>query len=192
MRLVYAALLIVVTTLPAFAQREPEIVIPGKPGVPVIINGVDASWGVVIGEFGLDRPGAMAPVVIQRPLVIDFPYAVPSYFPRTGRRPGYGRYEIIPPANRRLPPPAPTYYRSWSSESAPTPATEYLPYAPPPVFVSPRYRPHSSFSDSNNQSPGSPGQGSSGQSNANRGHTSLGDPITNSPSPNHASPNHKS
>ncbi len=100
MRFVHAALFFVVTASPAFAQREPEIVIPGKPGVPVFINGVDASWAVVEGEFGLDRPGAMAPTVIYRPLVVDFPYAVPAYFPRTGRRPGYGRFEIMPPANR--------------------------------------------------------------------------------------------
>ena len=41
---------------PALAQRAPEIVIPGKPGIPVYINGIDASWGVVEGDFGLDRP----------------------------------------------------------------------------------------------------------------------------------------
>ena len=70
MRLVQAVLLLAVTASPAFAQREPEIVIPGKAGVPVYINGVDASWGVVIGEFGLDRPGLMAPTVIYRPLVV--------------------------------------------------------------------------------------------------------------------------
>ena len=62
------ALLLAMTATPAFAQREPEIVIPGKPGVPVMINGIDASWGVVEGEFGLDRPGAVAPTVIYRPL----------------------------------------------------------------------------------------------------------------------------
>ena len=55
MRVVAAALLFAVTCSPALAQREPEIVIPGKAGVPVIINGIDASWSVVDGEFGLDR-----------------------------------------------------------------------------------------------------------------------------------------
>ncbi len=58
----------------AFAQREPQIVIPGKAGVPVYINGVDASRGVVVvGEFGLDRPGLVAPTVIYRPLIAEFP-----------------------------------------------------------------------------------------------------------------------
>ena len=139
MRFVHVSLLLVVMTSPAFAQREPVIVVPGKPGVPVFINGVDASWAVVEGEFGLDRPGAVTPTVIYRPLVAAFPYAVPAYYPRSGRRPGYGRYEIIPPANRRLPPPAPTYYRSWSSESEPGPVTQSPQYDTPPVVVSPRY-----------------------------------------------------
>jgi hypothetical protein len=132
MRLVHAVLLLVVTASPAFAQREPEIVIPGKAGVPVYINGIDASWGVVEGEFGLDRPGLVAPTVIYRPLVVSYPQTdVPDYYPRDGKRPGYGRLEIVPPANRLLPPPAPTYYRSWSSESAPGPVTDYAPYNGP-------------------------------------------------------------
>jgi hypothetical protein len=43
MRLVHAIVLLAVTASPAFAQGVPEIVIPGKPGVPVYINGIDAS-----------------------------------------------------------------------------------------------------------------------------------------------------
>src|SRR5271156_3985137 len=81
MRLIRAILLLLVTASPAFAQREPEIVIPGKPGVPVYINGIDASWGVVEGEFGLDRPGLMAPTVIYRPLLVVLPSNVPGYHP---------------------------------------------------------------------------------------------------------------
>ncbi len=138
MRLVQAVLLLAVTASPAFAQREAEIVIPGKPGVPVYINGIDASWGVVEGEFGLDRPGMMAPTVIYRPLVVALPSSVPSYHPTTGRRPGYGRLEILPPPNRPQPPPAPTFYRSWSSGSAPGPVTDYPPY-PAPVVVAPQF-----------------------------------------------------
>jgi hypothetical protein len=136
MRFVHAALLLTVTASPALAQREPVIVIPGRPGVPVYINGIDASWGVVEGEFGLDRPGVVTPTVVYRPLLAFAPYRVPGYYPKDGRRPGYGRLEVVPPANRVLPPPAPTYYRNWSSESAPSPATEYQPQ--PPVIVSPR------------------------------------------------------
>jgi hypothetical protein len=140
MRFAHAALVLAVTTSPALAQREPEIVIPGRPDVPVIINGVNASWGVVEGEFGLDRPGAMAPIVIYQPLLVALPpYAVPAYFPKTGKKPGYGRLEINPPADRPLPPPAPTYYRNWSSQSAPGPVTDYPAYPMPPVVVEPTF-----------------------------------------------------
>ncbi len=137
MRLVQAVLLLIVSVSPAFAQREPEIVVPGKPGVPIYINGVDASWAVVEGEFGLDRPGAMAPVVIYRPLVVSVPYVVPGYFPRDNKRPGYGRLEIIPPPNRPLPPRAPSFFRSWSSQSAPGPVTEYAPSDSSPMAIAP-------------------------------------------------------
>src|SRR5271170_1348855 len=138
MRLIRAILLLLVTASPAFAQREPVIVIPGKPGVPVYINGIDASWGVVEGEFGLDRPGAMTPTVIYRPLVVSVPNVVPGYFPRDGRHPGYGRLEVVPPPDRSLPPRAPSFFRSWSSQSAPGPATDYAPYLAPPVVIAPR------------------------------------------------------
>jgi hypothetical protein len=135
---VHAALLLAVSASPAFAQRGPVFVVPGKPGVPVIINGVDASWAVVEGEFGLNRPGQVTPTVIARPLAVPIPYYVPGYYPATGRRPGYGRYEIVPPPNRPLPPEAPTYYRNWSSQSESGEVTQYAPFTPPPVIVAPR------------------------------------------------------
>jgi hypothetical protein len=138
MRLVYGALLLAVSAVPAFAQRAPEIVIPGKAGVPVYINGIDASWGVVEGEFGLDRPGLMTPTVVYRPLEVSVPTRVPAYHPEDGRRPGYGRLEIVPPAGRPLPPPAPTYFRNWSAGSPPGPVTE-TPAYPISVDVSPRF-----------------------------------------------------
>jgi hypothetical protein len=133
MRLVQAIVLTVMTASPAFAQRAPEIVIPGKPGVPVYINGIDASWGVVEGDFGLDRPGMVTPTVIYRPVTtVALPVETRGYFPKTGQRPGYGRLEIVPPHDRPLPPPAPTYYRSWSSgSSSSAPVTQYAPYYGP-------------------------------------------------------------
>ena len=103
MRLVFVALLLAVTASPALARRKPEIVIPGKPGVPVIINGTDAFYGIVEGEFGLDQPGLVAPAVVYRPLLTAYPTG-----PRT---------ISVPPPDRPLPPPEPTYYRSWSSSS---------------------------------------------------------------------------
>ena len=74
----YLTAILAVTASPAFAQREPEIVIPGRPDVPVIINGVDASWGIVEGEFGLDRPGLVAPTVVYRPLLVYVPSSAPG------------------------------------------------------------------------------------------------------------------
>jgi len=118
MRLVGTVLLLTVSASPAFAQPVPEIVIPGKAGVPVYINGIDASYGIVESDFGLDRPGWMAPTVVYRPLLVSNPTPyVPGYYPKDNKRPGYGRLEINPPPNRPLPTPAPTYYRSWSSSS---------------------------------------------------------------------------
>jgi hypothetical protein len=137
MRFFAAVAILAITASPAFAQREPEIVIPGRPDVPVMINGVDASWGIVEGEFGLDRPGLVTPTVVYRPLQVSVPNSVPGYFPRDGRKPGYGRLEIVPPPGAPKPPPAPSYFRSWSSQSAPGPVTNYAPYPTPPIVYSP-------------------------------------------------------
>jgi hypothetical protein len=103
------------------AGEAPAIVIPGRPGVPVIINGGDASYCVVEGDVGLARPGLRVTVVACPPH-----YPIPSYegsyFPAFGRRPGYGRLEVEPPPDREQPKPAESYYRQWDSQSAPVPA----------------------------------------------------------------------
>lgn len=138
MRPIHAALLLALSASPAVAQLGPVIVIPGRPDVPVFINGVDASWAVVEGEFGLARPGMVTPTVVYRPFAAQAPTYYDyerGYFPASGERPGYGRLEIVPPPDRPLPPPAPSFYRKWSSQSAPGPATEYAPYAVPPALV---------------------------------------------------------
>jgi len=146
MRLLQAVFLVVVSASPAFAQRQPVIVIPGKPGVPVLLNGVDVSYAVIEGEFGLSRPIMVNPTVVYRPFALPPVYGPDiypgnegtgdgthhhGYFPSTGRRPGYGRLEILPPPDRPLPPPAPTFYRSWSSQSGSGPVTDYTPYPYP-------------------------------------------------------------
>jgi len=125
---------------PAPAADGPYIVIPGKRGVPVIINGFDASYTVVEGDWGLDRPGHVPPTIIGGPLVLPAPLYYGGYFPAFGRRPGYGRFEIEPPANRRLPRPAQSYHRSWTSQSDQIPATLDPPVNPPPVIVAPQIR----------------------------------------------------
>ena len=74
MRFVHAALLVAVTPSAALAQQGPVIVIPGRPDVPIFENGVNVTWSVVEGEFGLDRPGQVTPTVIYRlppPVIID-------------------------------------------------------------------------------------------------------------------------
>ncbi|HTC02321.1 MAG TPA: hypothetical protein VK749_02870, partial [Xanthobacteraceae bacterium] len=93
-------------------------------------------------------------VVIYQPLLLSTPYFVPSYFPKDGKKPGYGRLEINPPPDRPLPPPAPTYYRSWSSQSAPGPVTTYPDYPMPPVVVQPNFgRRHDQFGPNHFEGP---------------------------------------
>jgi hypothetical protein len=133
-------LLVISSALPALAQYEPVIVIPGKPGVPVILNGVDASWAVVEGDWGLARPHP-APSAIYGSLLLPLQPPRDTYFPSTGRSPGYGRYEVDPGANRP-PQPAQSYHRNWSSASDPGPVTEYAPFDVPPVIVAPNVDPY--------------------------------------------------
>jgi hypothetical protein len=111
-------------------------VVPGRPGVPIIINGLDVSYAVIEGEFGLGK-GYQAPKTIYgaRPVAPEPP--VGHYYPSLGLRPGYGRYEIEPPTSRKLPSPAESYYRSWSAQSAPLPPSSDVPPSPPPIVVAP-------------------------------------------------------
>src|SRR5215813_10488501 len=82
---------------PAAADNEPVLVVPGRAGVPVMINGVDASGAVIEGEWGLNRPGVVTPTVIMpyhmRYWVPDDEANVGPYFPRTGHKPRVGRHE---------------------------------------------------------------------------------------------------
>ena len=118
----------------ASADHGPVYVVPGRPDVPVIINGYDAAWGVVESDWGLYRPGHLAPTVIPAPFTPPLPPAR-RWFPSLGGLPYSGRLEVEPPANRPLPPQAPSYHRSWESGSDPLPPTEYAPS--PPMVVAP-------------------------------------------------------
>lgn len=143
MRLAFATIVLAVTVSPALAQQGPVIVIPGRPDIPILMNGVDISWAVIEGDLGLARPGRVTPTVIYRLYPILLPdralYARreegPGYFPQSGQQPGYGRLEVEPPPDRPLPPPAPSFRKSWSSQSAPGPVTDYPPYPIPPIGV---------------------------------------------------------
>jgi hypothetical protein len=107
------AFLIATTAAVVAADIGPVIVIPSRPGVPVMINGFYASYA-------------------------DDPPPVGHYYPSSGNLPGYGRLEIEPPSNGR-PQQAESYHRSWSAQSAPQPAQPGAPFFyPPPAGGAPQ------------------------------------------------------
>jgi len=133
-----AIVILLGTTLTAFAgSNGPVIVIPGRAGVPIIINGVDASYTVVEGDWGLDKGQHVQPTVYGG-RYLNFEPRVGHYFPSAGHAPGYGRFEVEPPANRLLPQPAESYHQSWSAQSTPQRAQPEVPFYPPPVIIAPR------------------------------------------------------
>jgi hypothetical protein len=136
MRAGIALAILIGTTCAALADggSGPVIVIPGRPGLPIIINGIDASYAVVEGDWGLGKGIQMQPTIYGGRYVDVVPN-VGHYYPSAGHQPGYGRLEIEPPANRSLPQPAESYHQSWSSQSTPQPE---VPQYPPPVIVAPQ------------------------------------------------------
>lgn len=111
------------SAMPARADGGPVFVVPSRPGVPIAINGRDASWSVVEGDIGLARPGHLTPVIIGggRPLPPRTSYDRNPYYPRYGKMPARGRDEIDPGPDRPMPEPAESYSRSWSTSSEPQP-----------------------------------------------------------------------
>jgi hypothetical protein len=111
---------------PVRADEGPVIVIPSRPGIPVVINGRDASYAVVEGDWGLARPGAVPVTVIGgSPLLPTAEYTRRnSYHPKYGRAPLRGRNEVEPPQDRALPDPAESFSRSWSTSSDPQPVND--------------------------------------------------------------------
>src|SRR5204863_431538 len=67
----------------------PVIVIPGRPGVPIMINGVDASYSIVEGDWGLAKGIHVQPTVYGG-RIIDLDPHVGHYYPSSGKVPGYG------------------------------------------------------------------------------------------------------
>jgi hypothetical protein len=134
MRATLALAMMIGTTLPALAGGGFDIVIPGRPGVPIIINGVDASYAVVEGAWGLSKSDQVQ-VTVYGGRYIDPEPRVGHYYPSSGRLPGYGRLEIEPPLNRILPKPAASYHQTWSSQSTMQPE---VPLNPPPVIIAPQ------------------------------------------------------
>jgi len=137
MRAATALALLIGTTATAFAGGGFEIVIPGRIGVPIVINGVDASYAVVEGDWGLGK-GVQVQTKVYGGRYIDPVPNVGHYYPSAGHMPGYGRVEIQPSANRKLPQPAESYHQSWSAQSNPSQPQADIPFYPPPVIVAPR------------------------------------------------------
>jgi hypothetical protein len=137
MRVGIALALLIGTTWTATANDGFNIVIPGRAGVPIIINGIDASYAVVESDWGLAKNIHMQPTVYGGRYVDPVPN-VGHYYPSLGHQPGYGRLEIEPPANRKLPQPAESFHQSWSAQSAPPQAQPEVPLYPPPVIIAPQ------------------------------------------------------
>jgi hypothetical protein len=138
MRIAATLALLVTATSSALAGGGFDIVIPGRPGVPIIINGVDASYAAIEGEWGLGKNNQVQPTIYGGRYIDPVPQ-VGHYYPSAGRQPGYGRLEVEPPPNRRLPPPAESFHESWSAQSAPLPAQSNVPVNPPEIIYAPNY-----------------------------------------------------
>jgi hypothetical protein len=91
--------------------------------VPIIVNGVDISYAVVEGDFGLGKGIRMQPTVYGGRSVEGEPN-VGHYYPTLGlgAKPGYGRLEIEPPSDRKLPKPAESFHQFWGAASEQLPA----------------------------------------------------------------------
>ncbi len=132
MRSGLAAALLIGTAVSAIADDGPVVAIPGRPEVPVIVAGRDASYAVIESDWGLAKNVRLEPTVYGG--YAPYPERVVGrYFPSAGQLPGYGRLEIEPPPNRALPPRAESYRRSWTAESAP-PLPPQAPAYPPPYY----------------------------------------------------------
>jgi hypothetical protein len=136
MRTGLALAILIGTAAAALAQGGPVLVIPGRPGVPIVINGVDASYAVVEGDWGLGKGWHVTPTVYGGRYYDPSPN-VGHYYPSAGQLPGYGRLEIEPPANRKLPQPAESYHDSVSVQSGPQRPQPEVPLYPPPVLLAP-------------------------------------------------------
>src|ERR1700691_187468 len=97
----------------AGADTEPVFVVPGRPGVPIIIDGQDVRGAVIEGEWGLARGHTGITIIPPRPLIspwwssgrgptVHGASVLPPgrFFRATGHPPPVGRKEVIPPANR--------------------------------------------------------------------------------------------
>lgn len=141
MRLAVAFAFLVATGCAALADTGAVIVIPSRPGVPIIINGQDVSYAVLEGDWGLASRIHVQPTVYDSYWQGIYKPPAGHYYPHSGRMPGYGRVEIDTPP-RQLPQ-AESYHRGWGAESPPIPPSMSPPVDPPPIIFAPDdRRPH--------------------------------------------------
>src|SRR6202171_4334910 len=100
MRAGFALAILIGTTWTALADSGPVKVIPGRPGVPIIINGVDVSYAVLEGDWGLGKGVHVQPTVYGGRAVDPEP-PVGHYYPCARHPPGCGRRAIPPPTHRQ-------------------------------------------------------------------------------------------
>jgi hypothetical protein len=101
MRAGLALAILIGTTWTALAGDGFDIVIPGRPGVPVIINGIDASYAVVEGDWGLGKSIHVQPTVYGGRYVDFAPSRRPAAGCRSPRRAGIDRGPRSPPRSSR-------------------------------------------------------------------------------------------
>jgi hypothetical protein len=135
---VVSGLAVLTAAAPARAgDTGPVIAIPTRPGVPIVINGRDASYAVVEGDWGLARPGHGSITVIGGSPITPNPVYEPrnSYHPRYGRPPPRGRNEVDP--GPEGPQGAESFSRSWSSSSDVSPPVDRMGRPMPPNTADP-------------------------------------------------------
>jgi hypothetical protein len=115
----------------ARADTAPALVMPNPRGIPPIVDGFDATGAIIEGDWGLARPGAGTVMIYRGPVRLAVPPEPAGYFPATGRRPRYGRDEVLP---RTRPRPAQSYRRSWSTDFPGRSTISAVPAEPPPVI----------------------------------------------------------
>ena len=87
------------------ADSGPVIVLPGRYGLPVIVNGVDVTGAVLEGDWGLYSPHMVGPTIIPAPVLVPRRlyqgsyyrgrYVEGGYYPAFGHAPGYGRRRFL-------------------------------------------------------------------------------------------------
>ena len=162
MRAGLALALLIGTTLPALAGEGFDLVIPGRPGVPIIINGVDASYAVVEGDLGLGKGVHVQPTVYGGRYV-DFEPQRRSLLserrPHAGLRASRNRTAGQPQAAAAGGELSSIMVRAIGSA---TPAQPEVPFYPPPVIVAPQNGNMGMPREHMNE-PHNPGQRSRGQ-----------------------------